>query len=303
MSLTSELRSKDSWVNRFFKDRFPAVNAFVKEDAGLPVKAMATKVPHTCGNARLLGTAFDYRLRIRFGADFSSSGALELGVLKMMAHGDRVLGALAEVWAGAMQELLSQPLVEDEATLARASVILAWLDQGFRSGGLWSDGMRKAAQDIVKHREVSWRSCTSGVDKPIADELVALMRLAETRLPAARAICGPEFDGSSFVGGADADLVIDGCLYEVKTTEKPRDKLPEKIRQLIGYALLDWSDEYGLKKVGFYFSRQGEWKSWPLPELIVRCAGDSTATLNALRNDFRRLAELQRHGPGFGGVE
>lgn len=291
MSLTSELRRTDSWVNRFFKDRFPKITSFVREEAGPDVQAMAIRVPLTCGNPSLIGTAFDYRLRIRFGTDFSASEVLKCGIFRMMDAGDSGLGKLGQVWGGAMLELLSEPPEGNEDKLARVSIILAWLDAGYRSGGRWSPGMRKVAKNILISREATWGRCAPVVDKSMAGELAMLMCLAEIRLPAANATCGPTFDGSRYVGGADADIVIGGCLYDVKTTVKPREKLPESIRQLIGYALLDWNDKCGLEQAGFYFSRQGEWKSWPIQELIVRGTGDSKETLSELRNDFRSLAE------------
>ena len=52
-------------------------------------------------------------------------------------------------------------------------------------------------------------------------------------------VVGPTFDGSEYVGGADADLIKGGCLYAIKTIMDPRRDLPGTVRQLIGYALLD----------------------------------------------------------------
>ena len=59
------------------------------------------------------------------------------------------------------------------------------------------------------------------------------------------------------------------------------------LRQLLGYALLDWGNEFELDRVGFYWSRQGEWVSWKLDELIRQGAGPAES-LKALREDFRR---------------
>ena len=74
----------------------------------------------------------------------------------------------------------------------------------------------------------------------------------------------------------------------MKTTVAPRRDLPRNLRQLIGYALLDWSDALSLERVGFYFSRQGAWLSWPLADVVEQTAAG--ATLAELREEFRTLA-------------
>ncbi len=83
----------------------------------------------------------------------------------------------------------------------------------------------------------------------------------------------PTFDGSALIGGADADLIVDGCLLEIKTTVRP-DTLPrDVIYELLGYVLLDFTNAYRIGSVGVYMSRQGEFVSWPLAELLPRLAG------------------------------
>lgn len=119
------------------------------------------------------------------------------------------------------------------------------------------------------------------------------MDMAKTRFPAAEganAVYGPEFAGSADVDGADADLIVSGCLYDVKTTVNPRDRLAATVRQLVGYVLLDWKDEYNLQHAGFYYSRQGRRMSWPLKNIIEEITGDPKATLGGLREDFREVA-------------
>lgn len=289
MSLTSELRDKNSWVNRFLREKFSAVNNFVKDEGG-SVKSMPTLVPRVCDNPSTLGTAFDYRLRLHFRADFAASEVLDLGIILMAARQSDIPNV--DEWTISTMELLQQEPPASEDMQARASVVLAWLDSGYRSGGLWSDGMKEIALAIDRGKVPNWDTYASVVDETMAGELKNLMEIAKPELPSTDAICGPAFVGSRHVGGADADFIIDGCLYDVKTTEKPRDRMPNHVRQLIGYVLLDWNDEYRLGRVGFYFSRQAEWKSWALEEFVYRTTGNATTTLAELRNDF--LAEAKK---------
>lgn len=155
--------------------------------------------------------------------------------------------------------------------------------------------MVEVVRAATKGEAHGWEDFTAGVDERMSNEVAALMSLTlEAGVPEGKAVCGPVFAGSQWVAGADADLIVDGCLYDVKTRVDPRKGLPAYLRQLIGYALLDWDDRYGLKSAGFYFARQGKWMSWPLSYLLRQTTGRSSATLLELRKDFRRYAE--KHG-------
>ena len=195
-----------------------------------------------------------------------------------------------EKWAEATAGLLTDMPAGDENLMARISIVLAWVDWGFRSGGKWSEGLRAVAKSTRRGGATNWESYTASVDTGIASEVAALIQIAE--LPQADpALCGATFSGSRFVGGADADMILDDCLYDVKTTQRPRRELTPMLRQLLGYALLDWDDEFGLKRVGCYWSRQGKWMSWNLAELVEHVAGPG-ASLYALRDDFRHRARI-----------
>jgi hypothetical protein len=67
--------------------------------------------------------------------------------------------------------------------------------------------------------------------------------------------CGPTFAGSTDIGGADADFVIDGLLLDCKATTTRLGSA--EIGQLAGYLLLDYDDQYRITQVGLYLSRQG----------------------------------------------
>jgi hypothetical protein len=69
---------------------------------------------------------------------------------------------------------------------------------------------------------------------------------------------------TSRVRGADADIVVDDLLIDIKTTKKPNLDL-DMVRQLVGYALLcnksgidgdrGEASPYEIRRVGIYFSR------------------------------------------------
>ena len=290
MSLTSELERKDSWVNQFFKTELTKLTDFVKSE-GAAVKGLPLKVPlGSHRQAQVVGKAFDYRLRLRFESEVGRSAVLAGGIYRMKKFGSGLDRSTDLAWAEATKRLLEKEPVGNELFLARASVVLAWLDDGYRSGR-WSDGMKAIAMELSRRSTPVWDEYVASVDEQLAGEVVELFRLAEQNLPTDHAVCGPEFVGSRAVGGADADLIVESCLYDIKTSINPRKPFPVNLKQLIGYALLDWDDQYALKHAGFYFSRQGAWMSWPLSRLLTECTGTSTVTLSNLRNQFRGLAE------------
>ncbi|WFE26177.1 hypothetical protein O7623_22905 [Solwaraspora sp. WMMD791] len=128
-------------------------------------------------------------------------------------------------------------------------------------------------------------------------DLVAMRDLAVERLlpglPAGPVTTGMTFDGSADLAG-DADLIAGGMLVDFKAGQggKPRadgtraaSLARTDLDQLLGYALLDYSDRYGLHTVGVYAVRFGYLAAWPLAELGQRMAG-RPVDLAALRAEF-----------------
>ena len=311
MSLTSELRSKNSWVNQFFKNNFANVVDFTKKE-GASIKAMPTIVPTSSDvpARRRMGTALDYRLRMHLGADPQDSSVINQGIEWMETLRPdsfvELTGTERFAWAKSMRALIKEINEQPESELSKISVILAQINDGFRSGGVWSEDMKKAAREIVtKSLSARWEDITKHVPQEESAEIEALVELAKElfgRENIKTVVFGPTFSGSFYVGGADADIIVDGCLYDVKTSSNPRGELAAAIRQIIGYALLDWNDEYKLDRMGLYLSRQGKAISWSTDEIIKATASYPRATLHEMRNEFRSWAEawqvtcLNRYG-------
>jgi hypothetical protein len=120
--------------------------------------------------------------------------------------------------------------------------------------------------------------------------ICALSRLFASHLPElARQplFLNPIFAGSGEIGGADADLISDGCLIDVKTTVDPKFTRTRLLYQLLGYVLLDYDDAYAIRSVGVYLSRQGLLIRWQLADLLQTLLDGKRATLAELRASFR----------------
>ena len=175
----------------------------------------------------------------------------------------------------------------DEELLARYCIVLALFEdfgrpgaaRAYASSPLLGVGSAPTIDGLLDIAERHW------VD--------ALRRLSEAFFHAFDgrfsddAVLNPTFQGSGDVGGADADIIIDRWLMEFKTTVLGRVDKVRGLYQLIGYSLLDYDDEYGIEKLGFYMARQGQVIEWPIADLFERLTGQGSPSLQELRRDFR----------------
>ncbi|KKM63865.1 hypothetical protein LCGC14_1507190 [marine sediment metagenome] len=102
------------------------------------------------------------------------------------------------------------------------------------------------------------------IDDEDVEDLRKLISLADLEFFKANKVCilNPTFgEGSKLVGGADADLVVDDMLIDIKTVKKLTFSR-EYLDQLIGYYTLykiggidGMSNQNEIKKLGVYFSR------------------------------------------------
>ena len=97
---------------------------------------------------------------------------------------------------------------------------------------------------------------------------------------------GPTFTGSALIK-ADADLIAAGLLLDLKTDSKFSLSVTV-LFQIIGYALLDFDDAYGIAEVGIFSARYVHLATWRLGDLLDELAG-RTVSLAAVRREFREL--------------
>lgn len=101
------------------------------------------------------------------------------------------------------------------------------------------------------------------------------------------AVLNPTFDGSPYiVGGADADVILDSCLIDFKTTINAKIE-GRALYQLLGYSLLDFSNQYGIQRVGFYLPRQGRFITWQLEDLASQLQVGYPLPIQRLQLEFK----------------
>lgn len=275
-----------------------------------------TLVPDVPVPYALIGTAIDYRVRYYFevtpcdalvawhgamrlgwppdydtpGTDPRTGGPLEGMSINFFPSLDETLQKLRPV-----RRRLAQP---DEAQLNRYCFVLALLEQIFRRGYieeslLLTPTPKSTVAELLAIAEGAWIDDLCQLSWAFYDTC--------SNVFARPFILNPTFDGSLDVGGADADLIVDSCLIEVKTTKYP--KLDSRwLYKLLGYVLLDYSDRLRIQSVAVYMARQQKVLRWSLDELMrAMMAEGGTASLDQIRADFNRVASGTRRRPGAAG--
>jgi hypothetical protein len=126
------------------------------------------------------------------------------------------------------------------------------------------------------------------------DQLAALRTVMESALPPSLAsrpglrAPGPTLAGSALMAG-ECDLIASGPRLELKVTVRP-SLLASDLWQMIGYTLMDVTDEFGLADVARYPGRYGYHAEWNLSQLLTDLAGHA-ANLADLRAEFRELLQ------------
>ena len=176
----------------------------------------------------------------------------------------------------------------EERTLAPFCLVLAALEAVQRGGTrawpppYFGDTLPHSAADLLASVPDEW-----------VEDAACLGTAFSARYPewqGANAELNPEFAGSADIDGADADLIADGCLWEIKTT-KERGLRGILLYQLLGYLLLDYDDAYGIDRVGVLLPRHNTPVSWPIRDLIAAMSGRDGLDLAELRRDFRAVCE------------
>ena len=312
MSLTSQLDDRNSHIRQFMETRLPETTPVVRE-ANKILRAAETIRPTGAVPWMVLGTAFDYRARYHLEVTpyrdlVAWAGARNVSDSPIMVE------VSPEAWVGFMGvkggPKLSKDVIEaffesldnviedlspvgrqldreDEDLLNRYCVVLSYFEDCARArprpdAPLFSLGEEPTLEQLLALVQPHWLDDLSVLSARFIDNF-------ERRLPR-RMVLNPRFKGSRDVGGADADLILDRCLFELKSTVKASIS-KVALYQLVGYALLDYEDAHGLEQVAFYMARQGESIEWSINDLLERLSGDSEPTLAELREELRGLLQ------------
>lgn len=305
MALTSHIKQgSKSPIGEFLLARFPSTIAVTKETNRQLRTATTLRLPdHTPSHVyATLGTALDYRIRYYFPIApkeqlIAWQGGMNLHIWVMeeaegVADVDPVW-ELIEAFFDSLEAILARiqpygrrlPAIEEEL-LARYCYVLALFEILGRSGWTPDSPYTELALVLAEKRNVEeLLAIPQGEWVQDLCEMSWLFYDACSDLLSQPAVLNPTFDGSHDVGGADADLIVGGCLIELKTSINPTVQ-SWWLRQLAGYVLLDYNDVYGSNTVGLYMARQGMLFTWTVEDFLRTLANDPSASIMTLRHQF-----------------
>lgn len=252
MSLTSFLKDnadvRECFRQEFKKPKFSAKNKLV--------------APPLTTRYSTVGTAFDYLLRFFIQhlnphtidkGDWIAETAVEslADDAKLYAKGEKIISRARNDLASFLKNgQMSDALIE-------SALLLATLDPIYRAG---------VGYEII-----------GVINKDDIQDLKNLISAVDKKVFTTKNLCmiNPTFGSASvLVGGADADLVVDDTIIDIKTTKKLTIER-SYLNQVLGYYILHHISGIGelkpkpeINKVGIYFSRFAYLYVVPLSDLI-----------------------------------
>ena len=265
----------------------------------------------------LAGTAMDYRVRAYFERNIHRARAVVRGLtlLSSLVNLEKHVETWTEVtenpWYHGRKKHIADRFVEsfeafistaaperrqllaaEEEKLCRYCVVFAYLDFIGRA-----PGRNSAIEIMVQLGRPDIDDMLRYLDERVVADLVHLSgRFYEQQglllSTFAHAVTGGTLAGSADIGGADFDLVVDGCLIDLKVSVK-RNITTAYLRQLVGYWLLDYEDSLSIRSVAILLLRHGHTHRFEMAELLP-----PGGTAPELRRAFREGLEQDAAAAG-----
>lgn len=356
MSLTSELRRRDSPLAQFFRQTFPNTRGPLAEIREAlrsrdPICELREEEPPFAHS--VVGMAVDYRIRYSFAptpaADLAAwrgawavsdrprpewqdveygetppadswieadthpqsvayeyrvrSGSVQRREWRgRLAHDLEDAPRIPEAALSGFFDLLDQaierlaphrqwPSPDDERELAYFCLLLATFESVSRAGSrAWPPSflgreLPQSTSELLAAVPDSWIEDVAALASALSRRHCAWLGTPATE--------NPIFAGSRGVGGADADFILAGCLWDIKTTTRSGGD-SNWLYQLLGYTLLDYDDDFKIESVGLLLPRQDTSLRWPLSGLIAALSGRRDLGIGNLRRDFRAAVTNSR---------
>ena len=311
MSLTSHLDDRTSPTRVFMEEHFPRTRQ-VLQPANASLRNAGTTRPAGTPPWMTIGTAFDYRARYLFeitphenlvawrGATRVSEEPIMVQVgdnawvgMGAPSSGPKLPKAAIERFFTDLDDALEKlrpcgralSRAEEESLNRYCYTLALFEDPGrgnFNPNSPLFSIKNPTTEDLLALAEPGW-----------VDDLCALGSQFIGHYgnsPATYPVMNPVFEGSPDVGGADADMIVDGCLTDLKCTVQPAIK-KEWLYQVLGYALLDYSNDFEIETVDFYMARQGTTISWNLDDLVRDLGKGNAQGTGELRGMFREALQ------------
>jgi hypothetical protein len=310
VSLTSHLRDPRSPVRAWFGSRLGATSDVVRaaneqlrgpghERDGRVVSlsrlGREPSIPRI-GDAALVGHGVDWLLRLSLADEpppERSASALGAGRIVAVSRDPGALVVFEQVVERCIALAPARGLSGAAwLDLCRCCLVLAWMERAYRA----PFGTETIVDRVDGNGDLAgWSERL--VTRLDLEDLDALGRAAledHADLRDGRVLVpNPTFALSAALGGADADLIAGATLLDFKTTATTRVVTGQDVWQVVGYALADTDDVFGLTHAGVSALRWRTRVIWPLDVLLGHLAGEAL-TLHRARGEF---ADVVRRAP------
>jgi len=253
MSLTSFLDNNPD-VREQFKQEFHKPSLRVKKDLLAP--PLTKRYP-------TVGTAFDYLLR--FYVKHLNPNTIDKGYW------------VAEIALASLQNNPALYAKGKKVVLQAKEREAAFLQIGQITDKLIESTLSLAYLDPIYRANRGHEYIGTPIDKKDIEDIRKLISIVNSDRFKAKELCmiNPTFGiASQMVGGADADIVIDDNIIDIKTTKKLEFRLRD-FQQVIGYYVLHQIGGLGrlqpkpeIKKVSIYFSRYAYLHTLDLEDIV-----------------------------------
>jgi len=302
MSLTSQIRDKNSPVRQFFtefEDKKGAKECLSLLQSTKPIRQLLF-TPASPVVYSFIGTATDYLIRYTAnGNNLTFENTIAHQALESAERLHAFTGQDFTQYLETLYKIGKQYLDGRDATDIKAvysATALAVMDNVFRSGRLprlFSEPIPKGKKEQIKKsegkgfKEKTVQFLFDEYYETLGGELyaqdvselikmfVASIKNRESELFNAQfVVFNQALENSGLVGGADFDCVIEYnrrlILTDIKTTIKPLTI--GHLRQIIGYALLynEEKDKFKFSDIGIYYSRSGSFHFLPIDSVVEK---------------------------------
>lgn len=287
MTLKSALGTAGTPLRRLLQDHLPRLADTLRGDLNAQMFGDTSPVIPGPGGATqsLLGHAIEQRIVYARGNrfDFAFTGPGD-GVVRRFTYlygqADPVMRnldlfrelalRLNEADVGGFPT--SEPILGAEPDRAtRLAITLGLLDQAYRAYPV-------PPPELLMQMATTCDTLDEAIaliDEAWVADVRAVTDLALPLLPGSEeseVTMGPRMSGWALVGGADADLLIDGTAIDVKAVANWRLPLPVLLRTFC-YALLDVDDEHHITQIAALLARHGRLVTWDVADVLERAAG------------------------------
>lgn len=283
MSLTSML-DNDKEFGEIFKKYIPKKNDFVTNTGTAPFSKQPYLVPYNLEyqyNSINIGTAFDYMARLIIAKEICDTEAKVLkGIaasrgLALVVENDNIKGLhkgkIIRLYEKSEKEI--KQFINNKKSsyvdIVNATCFLAKLEAVARTGGLLP---KSGVKDILEIDEEIKRDVMKMSE--VFNNVFIVNGLVKST---SDVVFNPMFGITSLlVGGADADVYIDGVLYDFKSSKNCGYRWKD-VAQLYGYYLLDCINKINplsddimsigkkeIKELAIYSARFGIINSYPI---------------------------------------